>query len=143
VARTNVLPAPPAGQLAAYFPTGPGYSEFAVIHLDGWHTTFRFMVNMLGHQGEFAAAAAAVLVDMRDDMTPARFDTMALQLLGEDRYKKLRHRFERSWECGSCYSDVVGGQKYVPTNDAGVFCARCCEGHPEYVRRLVTRSPDA
>lgn len=138
--RSGVLPAPPDDRMAAYTAGGPGHDPFVVIHVYSWRSIFRLTVNMLSQQSDISQAARGVLVDMRDDMTPERFDPMALEMLGKDHYDRLKDRFERSWECVACYNDVNPGRKYAPTNDATVICANCCKGHPEYVRQLKVRA---
>ncbi len=134
---------PDTGRLATLLPVNETRnSSAAVIRLEGPHEIFRFMVNQFGHQVEFGSAARSVLVDLRDAMGADRFDTMALSLLGEQHYEKLRDRFLRSWECQACETTIRVGARYAPERDAGAVCARCCKGHPEYVARLVKRLPE-
>jgi hypothetical protein len=133
---------PPAGRMATFRPGGDGRPTTAVIQLEGGQEIFRFMVNLLYQQVEFGAAGRAVLVDLREHMTPQRFDPMARSLLGDDRYQKLRDRFERSWDCHGCQQHIRVGARYTPTDDAGAVCASCCKGLPEYTARLVKRQPE-
>jgi hypothetical protein len=141
--QLTALPAPEPGRMAAYLPGGPGEDPAAVFHLEGWHSIFRFTVNLLHQQVDIAAGARPVLVEMREHMTPARFDPMARQILGDDRYNQLRDWFERCWSCRGCGKDIRVGWKYAPTSDGGAVCAACCQGHPDYVARLVKRPPAA
>lgn len=134
---------PTTGRMATFRPGAEGRSTTAVIQLESAHSIFRFMVNMLHQQVDIGSAARAVLVDLRDHMTPEHFDPMALTLLGADRYEKLRDRFERNWDCVSCEQTVRVGGRYAPTDDAGAACAGCCKGFPEYMARLVKRLPEA
>lgn len=138
-ARPTTLPVPPGNRAAAYLPDHAGQGPTAVIHLEGWHAIFRFAVNMLNQQIDIARTGESILVPMREHMTPARFDPMARQMLGEDWYAKTRDRFERSWDCQGCEKEIRIGGRYCPTDDAGSVCAACCKGHPEYEARLVKR----
>lgn len=114
-------------------------STTAVIRLEGPREIFRFMVNQLGHQVEFGAAARVVLVELRESMGYDRFGEMARTLLGGDQYEKLRGRFDRSWSCRVCETNISVGSRYAPTNDAGAVCRNCCKGHPTEMARLVKR----
>lgn len=118
---------------------GDGLVSNMVVKVDGPMDIFRFAINMLNWQTEFGAAARHVLVELRDHMTPERFDPMARSLLG-DRYEKLADRFERYWHCRCCDEPIRVGAKYAPTSDAGAVCARCCRGIPEYASQLVKRT---
>jgi hypothetical protein len=131
---------PVGRRIAELLPVTPNRgSTLAVLQLEGPSQIFRFMVNLLGAQVEFGAAARAVLVDLRDQMTPALFDPMARSLLGQDRYEKIRHDFLRNWTCRGCENTIYVGRRYAPDHDAGAVCAKCCKGYPEYEARLVTR----
>ncbi len=141
VASPTTLPTPSNGRVSAYLPDHAGQGPTAVIHLQGWSTIFRFAVNLLEQQVDIARAGKAVLVPLREHMTPARFDPMARQMLGDNRYSRLRDQFERSWDCQGCERDIRVGWRYYPTDDAGSICAACCKGHPEYRNQLVKRPP--
>jgi hypothetical protein len=134
---------PTTGRTATFRPGSEGRDSTAVIQLEGPYAIFRFMVNLLGHQVDIGSAGRAVLVDLRDHMTPERFDLMARSLLGADRYEKLRDRFERDWDCDGCEQTIRVGRRYAPTDNAGAVCAACCKGFPEYTARLVKRLPEA
>lgn len=130
---------PGDGRIASLLPAGESRSTAAVFYLEGPREVFRFMVNQLGHQVEFGAAARGVLVDLRDSMGYENFDTMSRMLLGVDRHEKLRDRFQRSWDCRSCETTIRVGAKHLPDREAGAVCARCCKGYPEYEAQLVKR----
>lgn len=137
--RPTTLPMPPSGRMAVYLPDHAGQGPTAVFHLEGCQSIFRFAVKLLSHQIDIARAGEAILVPMREHMTPARFDPMARSLLGEHRYEKLRDGFERSWHCQGCEKYIRVGWRYYPTDDAGSVCAACCKGYPEYEKHLVKR----
>ncbi len=130
---------PSAARMTTFRPGTTDRPTTATIHLDGPHSIFRFMVNLLNCQLDIGGAAAAVLVDLRDHMGADRFDPMARSLLGDDRYAKLHTRFERDFSCDGCQKDIQVGHRYVPTADAGAVCAACCKGLPDYDARLVKR----
>lgn len=131
---------PADGRMATLRPGGEGRSTTAVIQLDGAREIFRFAVNMLYQQCDIASAARSVLVDLRDHITPEHFDPMARELLGDDRYSKLRDRFQRDFTCDGCEKTVRFGARYAPNNNAGAVCASCCKGFPEYTAQLVKRT---
>lgn len=138
--RARLLP--PDHRFALLRPGSEGRPTTATVHLEGPHEIFRFMVHMLGWQCEFGSSARAVLVGLREHMTPERFDPMAEMFLGADRYAKMRDRFQRDFTCQGCGKDIRAGARYVPTADAGALCAACCKGFPEYQQQLVKRSAD-
>lgn len=133
---------PTTGRMATFSPGTGGRSSTAIIQLESPHDIFRFTINMLGQQCDIYAAGRAVLVDLRDHMTPERFDPMARSLLGDDRYEKLRRQFQRDFSCAGCEKDIRVGAKYAPTNESGAVCAACCKGYPEEERRLTKRQPE-
>jgi hypothetical protein len=142
LARENrVLPL--THRSATFRPGVDGRDPSMVIMVDAPTDIFRFAINMLDWQCEFGSAARAVLVELRDHMTPERFDPMARMMLGDTRYEQLRDRFERHWDCVSCEKDIRPGWKYAPTHDAGAVCAACCKGHPEWVAKLVKRPTES
>jgi len=59
------------------------------ITLVGHHDLFRFAVNMLDDQCEFAEAGRKSLAQLRDHVGPDRFDPWARNMLGDDRYNRL------------------------------------------------------
>ncbi len=61
------------------------------IELVGPHAIFRFAVNMLDQQCEFARAGELKLRALRQQMGRERFDPMAKQMLGLDRYNRYCH----------------------------------------------------
>lgn len=129
---------PGDGRMATLMPPAGNRSTTLVVQIESPRDIFRFMVNQLGHQVEFGAAARGVLVDLRDSMGYEPFDDMARTLLG-GRYEKIRDRFERMWDCRSCETTIRVGARHFPTRDAGAVCARCCKGYPEYETALVKR----
>jgi hypothetical protein len=133
---------PDDGRLATFRPGNTFRDSAVIIQLDGPYVIFRFLVNVLHQQVEFAAAARAALVELRDHMGADRFDPMARSLLGDDRYEKLRGRFLRNFSCVSCERDIRVGMRYAPTDDAGAACAACCKGFPDEQKRLVKRQPE-
>lgn len=134
----RLLPAP--DRVATLLPASETRnSTTAIVRLEGPREILRFMANMLNWQCDIGSAAKAVLVDLRETMGYAEFDDLARTLLGGDLYAKHHHRFERDWECCSCYTTVRVGGRYAPTSDAGAVCASCCKGYPEEMARLVKR----
>lgn len=133
---------PTHGRMATFFPGGNGRTSTAIVQLEGAKEILRFMIHTLAHQCDIARAGRAVLVGLRDHVTPEVFDSMAFDLLGKDLYEKRRKDFERDWECRGCERDIHVGHRYYPTDDAGAICAGCTSGYPEYEARLVKRAPD-
>ncbi len=99
------------------------------ITLVGTHDIFRFAVNMLSQQVEFFRAGRTVLVELREALTPDRFDPWARLLLGEDRYAQLAHCFERDTYCVTCERDLGEGKgRKLP--QAQVICTSCDVDEP-------------
>lgn len=133
---------PAGGRVVTLLPAGEQGRDSSVhIQVDGAQNIFRLLVNMLGWQCEFGQGASAALIDLRDLLTPARFDPMARSLLGADQYEQLRYYFQRNWFCAGCEKEIRVGTRYAPTRDGGAACASCCRG-TEFASQLVKRVPD-
>jgi hypothetical protein len=123
---------------AQFEPGSDGRSSVMTLRLEGPHDIFRFAVNMLHQQVEFGAAGRAMLVELRDHLTPDRFDPMARSLLGDDRYAKLRDRFERDRFCSSCDKELKPGAKFAAVSGARALCKPCAtRWEPDLAMRVV------
>jgi hypothetical protein len=93
---------------------------------------------MLHQQVEFCAAGRAMLVELRDHLTPERFDPMARSLLGEDRYEKLRSYFDRDRFCSSCDKELKPGAKFAAMAGARALCKACARRYePDSALRAI------
>ena len=97
----------------------------ATIVIDGGQDIFRLAVNALHWQTEFGAGARGILVQLREHLTPDRFDPMARSLLGADQYAKLAHYFERDSICCACERTIAPRAKRWPAQGAQAFCYQC------------------
>jgi hypothetical protein len=100
------------------------------VTLIGGHDIFRFAVNMLSQQVEFFRAGRVALVELREALTPDRFDPMARSLLGEDRHAKLSRYFLRDTFCVACERELADNDKRRPLTHAQVVCASCDVADP-------------
>lgn len=99
-----------------------------LIELDGTSDIFRFAINMLDDQVEFAAAGRAILVELGEGMGPARYAAMAQQLLGEDRYKKLEPWLRRDTHCLACERELATDDLRRNVSNAQIVCEECAGG---------------
>lgn len=96
----------------------------ATITIEGGHDIFRLAVNALHWQTEFGDGACGLLVQLREHLTPDRFDPMARSMLG-DRYEALAHYFERDSVCCACEKAIGPKAKRWPARGHQAFCYRC------------------
>lgn len=96
----------------------------ATITIEGGQDIFRLAVNALHWQTEFGEGARGLLVQLREHLTPARFDPMARSLLG-DRYKQLAQYFERDSICCACERRIGPKAKRWPAKGHQAFCYQC------------------
>jgi hypothetical protein len=99
--------------------------DVATIRLTHSTEIFRFCVNLLDDQIQFHEAGRALLVPLREHLTPERFDPMAKSLLGEDRYKRLAEYFERDAFCCACEKNLTGNRKRHPAGGHRAVCSAC------------------
>lgn len=111
----------------SFEPGGNGRDSVATIRLDGGQDVFRFASNMLEQQVEFMVAGRTLLVELREHLTPERFDPMARSLLGEALYERRRTYFERDTYCAACEEEFEPGQPYAPIKNAKALCKPCAE----------------
>lgn len=97
----------------------------ATITITGGQDIFRLAINALNWQVEFGEGARGLLVQLREHLTPERFDPMARSLLGEPRYTQLADRFERSPFCCACEQEIGPRAKRWPAEGARSLCYQC------------------
>jgi len=114
---------------ARFEPGWSGRDAFMELRLTGGQDIFRFAINMLDDQVEFCEAGRSMLVQLREDLTPARFDPMARSMLGAERHEKLRSYFERDQFCAACEVHFVSGDKYARIEAAKALCSACAPAH--------------
>lgn len=105
------------------------HDSTATITITGGQDIFRLAVNALHWQVEFGAGARGLLVQLREHLTPARFDPMARSMLG-DRYERLADRFERDAFCCACEREIPPRAKRWPAGGHQAFCYRCKRRYP-------------
>ena len=96
----------------------------ATITIDGGQDIFRLAVNALHWQTEFGEGARGLLVQLREHLTPDRFDPMARSMLGE-RYEQLAQYFERDSICCACDRTIGPRAKRWPASGHRAFCYGC------------------
>jgi hypothetical protein len=97
----------------------------ATITIDGGQDIFRLCINALNWQCEFGEGARGVLVQLREHLTPDRFDPMARSLLGDHQYERLADRFERDAFCCACEQEISPRAKRWPAGGHQSYCYRC------------------
>jgi hypothetical protein len=114
--------------MTAKFEFAPGDSyrdSTATITISGGQDIFRLAVNALHWQSEFGEGARGILVELREHLTPDRFDPMARSLLGDQKYEQLAGYFERDDVCCACEQRIKGRAKRWPAGGHRAFCSGC------------------
>lgn len=108
------------------FTAGDTYRDSsATITITGGQDIFRLAVNALTWQTEFGDGARGLLVQLREHLTPERFDPMARSLLGADQYARLADYFERDQFCCACDKEIPRRAKRWPAGGHRAFCYAC------------------
>lgn len=108
------------------FTGGDSYRDStATITITGGQDIFRLAVNALDWQVEFGDGARGLLVQLREHLTPERFDPMARSMLGEQQHERLAHYFERDAFCCACEREIPRRAKRWPAGGHQAFCYQC------------------
>lgn len=99
--------------------------SIATITITGGQDIFRLAINAVGWQVEFGEGAHGLLVQLREHLTPDRFDPMARSLLGEQQYERLSYCFERDSFCCACEREIPHRAKRWPAGGHRAYCYQC------------------